>query len=109
MYDPHLRKACWLTASQRLELLEGAKRAQSHKESDSSLCESIIHEIGYLESRIESLRPTVKSVVFGLNLPLDALPIYISYAETQQVCKYGKIPEDLRNIIHPPLRRRKAR
>jgi hypothetical protein len=90
-----LRKACWLTNSQRLELLEGAKRAQLHKKSDSQLCEDIISELEHLENRIESLRPVVRSVVFGLKLPLDALPVYISYAETQQICLYGKISEDL--------------
>lgn len=109
MYDPHLRKACWLTSSQRIELLEGAQRAQHHKNSDEELCVSIIQEIEYLENRIETLRPIVKSVVVGLKLPLDALPVYISYAETQQICKYGKISDDLKNVIHPPLRRRKSR
>jgi len=109
MYDPHLKKACWLTREQRYELEEGALRAREHKKASTDLCESLISELSYIENRIEALKPIVQSVVSGLKLPSDALPVYISFAESQQVCRYGKISQELQAIIHPPLRRGKIR
>lgn len=109
MLDPHLRRAIWLTAAQRHELHKAAQKAYEHPKSDSALCETVLNEIYHLEKRLAALQPVIKSVVNGLKLPKDALPVYISHAEVKQVCKYGKVSEELTVIINPPLRRPKSR
>lgn len=109
MLDPHLRKAIWLTRSQRAELLLGAENASKNAKSDSQLCHNVAVELTHLEIRLQSLTTIVHSVVRGLKLPHDALPVYISHAETQQICRYGKISDELKSIINPPLRRSSAR
>lgn len=109
MFDPHLRRALWLTAKQRKELHEAALKASQHKKSDTELCQSVVNELYHLEQRLDGLQPVIRSVVRGLKLPIDALPVYISHAEIQQVCKYGAISQELTIIINPPLRKPKSR
>jgi len=109
VFDPHLRRALWLTAKQRKELQEAAIQASQHSKADPSLCESLLTELHHLEKRLDSLQPVIKSVIRGLKLPIDALPVYISHAEVQQVCRYGKVSAELNVVINPPLRRPKSR
>lgn len=105
MLDPHLRRALWLTSAQRQELQQAAHVAARDPKSDPSLCESLLTELHHLEARLEGLQPIVRSVVRGLKLPADALPVYISHAETQQVIRYGEVSAELSLIINPRVGR----
>lgn len=98
-----LKRAVWLTAEQRTAVLEAATRAFATEGSNQDLCHSLIQEITLLEERISGLRSIVRSIVRGLRMPEDALPVYVCSAEVQQVFLYGHLTRELAELLDPTI------
>jgi hypothetical protein len=93
MINPFLRRAVWLSESQRVLLLEAAHSAKANSKSDSVLCNSVILEIERSEAEFRNNQKSslINTVINGLRLPKNSLPVYLCYAEVSEIKKYTKV------------------
>lgn len=107
MSDPHLKRPVWLTTEQRHKVKEALVVAIQHPEADIEVCKMILSEL--IESHHRDLKVTqnVKIIIKGLRMPKDILPIYICDVEAWQIIKYGKLDNDIANILIYKSKRRK--
>jgi hypothetical protein len=101
--DPNLKKAVWLTEEQRNQLLDAAARAYATDGADLFACQSVINEIQNIEERVSTWYSKIQAVVRLLELPEDALPIYVSHLEIEEIVVYGELDLKLADFIDPPL------
>lgn len=93
MINPFLRRAVWLSQPQRALLLEAATSAKSNSKSDTILCNSVILEIERSEREFKNTKKSnlINTVINGLRLPKNSLPVYLCYAEVSEIKKYTKV------------------
>lgn len=103
MNDPMMRRAVWLTESQRLQLLEAATRACAAEGANAALCAALIVELEALATRLLDLHADIRTTVNGLQMPADCLPVYTCDAELEQVILFGDLSDDLAHLAHPPV------
>lgn len=103
MIDPNLKRAVWLTEDQRNEVLNAAIRAHATVGSNIALCENVIAEIQSVDDRLMTLHSKITAVVKLLNLPADALPVYLSHMEIEEIVFFGELDLDLADFIDPPI------
>lgn len=100
MSDPNLRRAVWLTSGQRRDLLEAARRAQRNG-GNAEVLEPLLYELDFIEDRQALLAHLVRSVINGLCLPGDALPVHLCDAEADEVILFGELGHSLTGVIRP--------
>lgn len=103
MIDPNLKRAVWLTEQQRNQILDAATRAYATEGADLFICQGLISELQSLNDRVATWHSKIKAVVSLLELPEDALPVYISHMEIEEIVVYGELDLDLADLIDPPI------
>lgn len=98
-----LKRAVWLTSSQRQELMNSATRAFAAEGSNQEACQNLIQELSLLEERISGLGSVIRSMVLGLRMPEDALPVYINSIEVRQMSIYGNLRQELVELLDPSI------
>lgn len=93
MINPFLRKAVWLSESQRDLLRSAAISAKENSKSDTMLCESVLNELEKTEKEFshQTKNALVRKFIDGLKLPKTSLPIYLCYAEVTEIKLYARI------------------
>jgi hypothetical protein len=101
MNNPFLRRVIWLDENQRSLLSLAAESAIINPKSDSLLCDNVLKEIMLAElDFLRNKNSLVLSAIRGLRLPKTALPIYLCYAEIQEIISYTKVDiEKIKEIL----------
>ena len=101
MTDPHLRRAVWLTAAQRSRLRNAVEKA-FEENCDQMQVLALQAELILITKRQEKLEHLVRSVVRGLRMPSDVLPVHLSDAQVDELISCHLLESDLIIVLKPP-------